>query len=325
MANPNELMHRQWTMLRMIPRHPRKITARELMLRIQSEGYEITKRTIERDLQSMSAIFPLTADEREKPYGWSWSSDAPSFDLPGLSTSEALTFKMAEMYLGKLMPSGMMAHLKPYFDAADRTLNTQNSNSYLAKWPDKIAVAFAGQPLISPNTDLDVIDLVDEALLQERQIDVLYSSRSEGVDIRCTLHPLGLILRGSINYLVATVFNYQDTRLFAMHRIKEVKLLQIKSNRPDNFSLKEYASSGALGFNDFGVIKLKAKFTYEAGQHLFETPLSKDQTITKDEFGYLTVTATISNNSQLHWWLRGFGDQVEIISPTTLVNFINGN
>ena len=80
-------------MLRCIPRYPRKVTARELMERIQSEGYSITKRTVERDLQAMSAIFPLVADEREKPYGWSWSVDAPSFDLPGLSPSQALTFK----------------------------------------------------------------------------------------------------------------------------------------------------------------------------------------------------------------------------------------
>lgn len=322
MPNSNELMHRQWTMLRLIPRYPRKITARELMLRIQSEGYAVTKRTIERDLQSMSIIFPLIADDQEKPYGWSWSKDAPVFDLPGLSTSEALTFKMAEQYLRDLLPQSMLVQLNPYFEAASRALNSQSTNSQLAKWPEKIAVAAAGQPLIPPSVNADILDLLDEALLKEQQIDVIYSSRNEGDSMRYTLHPLGLILRGCVHYLVATVFQYQDIRLFATHRIKEITLLDSRCSRPKNFNLKEYAFSGALGFNDYGKIQFKAKFTYEAGQHLYETPLSEDQIIIKDEIGDLVVSATVSNNSQLHWWIRGFGDQVEVISPASLVDLI---
>lgn len=325
MANPNELMHRQWSMLRLIPRYPRKITARELMDRIQSEGYTITKRTIERDLQAMSAIFPLISDDREKPYGWSWAKKAPTFDLPGLSVSEALTFKMAEQYLGKLMPSGMMSHLKPYFDAADRSLNNQASSSLLAQWPDKIAVAFAGQPLLAPNTDQNIVALVEEALLQEKQIDVLYNSRSENANKRYTLHPLGIVLRGAVTYLIATVFDYQDIRLFALHRFEEVNLLNNMCNRPSDFNLKAYANSGALGFSDFGEIQFKAKFSYAAGQHLYETPLSQDQTITLDDEGDLIVSATLNDNSQLRWWLRGFGNDVLVTSPQRLIDYLSVN
>jgi predicted DNA-binding transcriptional regulator YafY len=115
------------------------------------------------------------------------------------------------------------------------------------------------------------------------------------------------------------LLSWLSIRLFALHRFKEVVLLQTPCKRPVNFSLKEYASSGALEFNDYGVIQFKAKFTFAAGQHLYETPLSKDQTITKDETGNLIISATINNNSQLHWWLRGFGDEVEVISPIKLL------
>ena len=323
MANPNELMLRQWMMLRSIPRYPRKVTARELMERILGEGYQVTKRTVERDLQAMSALFPLVADEREKPYGWSWSIDAPSFDLPGLSPSQALTFKLAEQYLVKLMPSGMISQLKPYFDAADHVLKSTESSSTLAHWPDKIAVAFAGQPLLAPEINEDIIALIDEALLQEKQIEVLYCSRSDHADKAFTLHPLGIILRGAVSYLVATVFKYQDLRLFALHRFKEVKLLNIASIRPLGFNLKSYSESGALGFNDYGEIAFKAKFSYAAGQHLYETPLSKDQVIIVDEQGHFTVSATINDNSQLRWWLRGFGGEVDVIQPMSLCDFLN--
>ena len=159
--------------------------------------------------------------------------------------------------------------------------------------------------------------------LQEKQIEVTYASRSENADKAFTLHPLGIILRGAVSYLVATVFKYQDLRLFALHRFKEVRVLEVGSIRPKDFNLKSYTKTGALGFNDYGVIAFKAKFSFAAGQHLYETPLSKDQVITEDKQGNLIVSATINDNSQLRWWLRGFGDEVEVIEPTTLIDAIN--
>lgn len=33
----------------------------------------------------LSMHFPLVADERSKPFAWSWDRDAESFDLPGMT------------------------------------------------------------------------------------------------------------------------------------------------------------------------------------------------------------------------------------------------
>ena len=65
MAANHQLLLRQWAMLRMIPRYPRKITARDLMEKLFNEGFSMTKRSVERDLQSISATFPLVSDDRE--------------------------------------------------------------------------------------------------------------------------------------------------------------------------------------------------------------------------------------------------------------------
>ena len=75
MSSAKETLHRQWLMLQWIPRHPQRTTARDLAERLAAEGYDVSKRTVERDLDSLSAAFPLVADEREKPFGWSWQRD----------------------------------------------------------------------------------------------------------------------------------------------------------------------------------------------------------------------------------------------------------
>src|SRR5450830_402074 len=117
LLHPDTLL-RQWQMLRLIPRHPQKISARDLHEKLKSEQFDVTKRTIERDLLSLSEMFPLVSDERNRPYGWSWQKNAPLFSLPGLSHTEALTLAMVEQHLNTLLPSSTLQQLQPYFDAA---------------------------------------------------------------------------------------------------------------------------------------------------------------------------------------------------------------
>lgn len=322
MSNNNDLLLRQWTMLRMIPRFPRKVTAREMMDKLANEGFKVTKRTIERDLQGISAVFPLVSDEREKPYGWSWAKDAPTFDLPGLSQSEALVFKFAQQYLMKLMPTNMLTQLTPYFAAADKSLNETAHVSKLSKWQEKIAVAFPGQPLLAPNIDSGILAIIESALLEERQIEVEYYSRQENSASHYTVHPLGIVLRGQVSYLVCTIFGYQDIRMLAIHRITNAEKLNEQSKRLEKFSLHDYASSSAFGFNDNGVIDLTLKFTQDAGQHLYETPINNSQTIEETEEGKIVVRVKTADNAQLRWWILGFGDQAEVIEPISLRQFM---
>lgn len=312
MQNNTDLVLRHLTMLRMIPRYPQKITAGNIVTRLEAEGFSVSKRTIERDLQSMSTIFPLASDERNKPYGWSWVADAPAIDLPRLTTSEALTLKLAEQYLVKLMPATMVQYLRPYFKAADQVLSSQEHSTQLARWSDKIAVVLPTQPLLPPKIDKEISAIIDDGLLKEQQLEIAYLNKGESEVKTLIVHPLGIILRGQVNYLCCTVFTYKDARLLAIHRIKNAKVLDEQSNRPKDFNLAQYANSGALGFGNDGLIDITLKFTREAGLHLYETPLSENQVII-EEGDRLIVKATVVNNAQLKWWINGFGESVSVI------------
>lgn len=299
-------------MLRCIPRYPKKITANDVVTRLETEGFNVSKRTIERDLQGMSQTFAITSDERNRPYGWSWAADAPAFDLPGLSPSEALTFKLAEQYITKLMPASMVQQLEPYFKAADQVLSNREHASTITSWPKKIAVVMPTQPLLPPKADKAISASIDDALLKERQLDVTYIHRGETEEKSFTIHPLGIILRGQISYLCCTVFSYEDIRLLAVHRFKNAKVLDEPSKRPKDFNLNTYAQSGALGFSDNGLKDITLKFTKEVGLHLYETPLSENQVII-EQGDYLIVKATVVDNAQLQWWINGFGESVSVI------------
>lgn len=324
MQSQNDTQLRQWAMLKRIPQHPRQITARELTENLESEGFEVSKRTIERDLLSLSEIFPLLSNEKSRPYGWSWNKDAESFSLPSMSPVQALTLELAHDHLATLLPASLVASLAPYFKCAEGVLSSGDGVQKMASWRNKVAIVTPNQPLLSPDYPAEIIEAVHSALLTDQQLEISYTSRDQGETKTYPAHPLGLVQRGTVTYMVATLYDYTDVRMFALHRIKSAQVLELPSKTPDNFELAEYIRQGAFGFEENGEIKLVLRFTAAAVEHLGETPLSLDQQITADVPGWMRLKATVTDTAQLRWWLMAFGDQVEVLEPANLRDeFIN--
>ena len=317
MNNKNDTLLRQWEILKKIPPFPKKTTATELTARLMNEGFVISKRTIERDLQSLSAIFPLYADERSRPYGWSWGKNADTFTLPAMSPVQALTLSLARDHLTSLLPASLMQTLSPYFKCADNVLLSGESLKNMADWRDKVAVVPSNQALIPPQYDEEIIETVHAALLAEKQLEIDYATRGKKKQTH-TIHPLGLVQRGAVIYLVATMYAYEDIRILALHRIRSAKELEASSQRTEGFCLGQYIAKGAFGFAaGDDVIRLVARFAAPAAEHLRETPLSKDQNLV-EEGDTICVSATVSDSPQLRWWLMAFGSQVEVLEPVPL-------
>lgn len=317
MSTGNDTLLRQWLMLRLIPRYPRKVTATELTDFLR-ETYEVTKRTVERDLNTLSNYFPLVSDDREKPYGWSWSKEAANFDIPGMAPAEALTLMLARDHLKHIFPAPLLGQIAPYFRQAETTLNQAERLWSLAHWSEKIATVAPTQPLIPPHCDEDVMQAVHDGLLHERQLQITYHSRSTGQTNDHLIHPLGLVLRGAVSYIVCTFSDYSDVRMLALHRIKQAVVQETARKIPEGFSLKGLIAKGAFGFEEKGHIQLVARFEAPSADHLFETVLSHDQVISDVKDGWVTVTATVLDTQQLRWWLLGFGGKVEILKPKAL-------
>ena len=318
MPKNQDALFRQWHMLRALPRFPQKITVQDIRRALEGEGFEITDRSIQRDLNELSETFPLYCDDREKPYGWSWQKDAPGFDLPGLTVSGALTLVMAEKHLTALMPTPMVDQLQPYFKAARRRLDSEPKPHRGRSWLDKVRCVPATQPLQPSRIDADVQRVVSEALLHERQVAIRYRKRGERLTVDYRIHPLALIQRGPMLYLYCRIFDYEDARTLAMNRILSAQMLEDRVIYPPDFSVDQKAETGVWDFGPGEKVAIELEFRPGSGDHLLETPLGKDQVIAELGGGALKVTATVANTPQLMWWLLGFGEGVEVIRPAEL-------
>lgn len=313
--------YRHLLMLRMIPRYPRKIDTATIEQRLLQQGIVIHRRSIQRDLEMLSQLFPLASDDREKPFGWSWSADAPALDLPTLSPTDALVYRMAADYLNKLMPKSVLKQLAPHFRQADQVLNATDRQTF-KNWPDKIRSINRGQPLQPPDINPEIFAVVSDALLEGKRFQTAYLRRGQQEPASWTINPLGLVLHDRLMTLICTVGNYaelKDVRMLHLHRIQSAERRQDEALVPDGFSLDDWIASGSLGYlHSSGSIRLKALFEQDATIHLEETPLSDDQKLTPQPDGMVVVEATVADTGQLRWWLLGFGGRIEVLEPLEL-------
>jgi predicted DNA-binding transcriptional regulator YafY len=313
----SDAIYRQWAMLQLLPRRPHKITVRELWEKLANRGFTTTIRTVQRDLQKLAVEFALISDDAN-PSGWSFDSDSAIHHIPALEPSAALAFKLAEQFLQPLLPPPMLIHLSPYLSRSTEILN-EIGNPNLLHWTEQVRVLPRNQPLLPAAVKTEVVRVVYEALLQGKRFRGRYLPKNQ-VARDYEFNPLGLVFRDSVVYLVSTLWNYADLKQFSLHRFDSAELLEQPRTVPEGFSLDHYIRSGEFDYpaHPNQTLGLKVLFVSSAGSHLYETPLSADQTIVAQDDGRLLVTATVFDTAQLRWWLRGFGDQVEILEPLDL-------
>lgn len=314
---------RQWHMLHTIPRAPRKISVQAIRARLSESEFSVTARTIQRDLQELSQVFPLVVDDRDKPFGWSWQQDSPNFDLPGLSVPEALTLTLVQQHLANSLPPVTLDFLQPYFKSAGQALGAIEADAKSNAWLGKVRTIAPMQRLLPPVVDDACQRVIYEALLRDHQLKLSYKKRDiTKIAQYDAVHPLGVIQRGQLIYLVCMFADYDDIRTLAMHRVVAAEMLYLPSRKQAGFSIDAYIESGNMGIRTGEPIRLRAVFERAYGEHLHETALSKDQVLKVLPDDRLELVATIPNTKELQWWLLGFGDGVVVMEPAELRNEI---
>lgn len=316
----SDTLFKRIQILKLLPKFPARISASSIHSKLESEGFKLTKRTVQRDLNDLAKLFAIESDGNKDIPGWCWQANADKIELPEMDPGVALTFQMVKAHLQKFMPPSVISELSGYFTNADKLLTSLKNNS-LSDWSNKIATLSRTQPLIAPSLDSETLSNVYMALLSETKITAHYQPKLEEPR-DYTINPLGIVIVDQVVYLVGTLWNYKDIKQFALHRFLSVKNTEKSMIKPNTFSLQEYISDDNFYFpiEDQGdTINLKIKTNRHIAKHLEEVSLSDDQMITPMENSALfEICASVKNTQQLRWWLSGFGAGLEVIEPVEL-------
>jgi predicted DNA-binding transcriptional regulator YafY len=317
---------RRLAILRMLPRHPRRMATAEIHRRLQDQGYDTDLRTIQRDLDMLSGIpgLPVGCDDRARNnLAWYWDSQEV-FDLAAMDPPTALTFALMGEHFAPLLPPMVRRHLDPHVRNAERILDSADDN-VLRDWSKRVRVLPRGQQQIGPEVSADIADVIYEAVLTARRFTGVYRARyTEDRPEARTFDPLGLLLRDRTAYLVAVVAPHTEPVYLALHRFESATLGTDPAQVPDDFDLDAFIADKTLDFRLGDPIRFEFVMDADAAHHIVESPLGADQAVRDIKDGRKRFAVTVDNTQLLRWWILGYGDRIEVLKPVALRKEIGG-
>lgn len=312
----NDTLVRQWQMLQLLPRQPRRCTAQDLASQLRDRGWDVTERTVQRDLQSLASVFrDIGILDNNRPYQWFWKKDT-ILNLPAMDITTALALRLAEEHLSEILPEAVRRGLSNQFEQARQVLS--QAQQLATSWPSKVRVEQAGLRLQDPPLDHEILDAVQTALFAERQLQVDYK-RADGERKAYTLHPLGLVWRGPVGYLIAHYGPDQVLRQFALHRMQQVVALAEPRVPLTGFDLQSWVDEGAMQVRvGEDNLRLRLHLDERLASRLRETAIAPDQCVRPLSADRYELTATVADTQQLRSFLRSYGEFVEVMEPASL-------
>lgn len=200
-----------------------RVTAAELAAEL-----EISVATARRDLEALSSAGVPVYPQPGRGGGWSLVGGART-DLSGLTGPESQA-------LFTLVGPG--ASTSPEAQQAVRKLLRALPSPFRA---DAAAAAEAvrldaGSWGEQRRSRPEVVDVVQQAVIDRRQVRVDYTNRTGQVST-VLLDPLGLVAKDDLWYLLATREDGPDVRTYRMDRVASVEVTAQPANRPEGFDL----------------------------------------------------------------------------------------
>ncbi|MCS3471113.1 putative DNA-binding transcriptional regulator YafY [Pseudomonas sp. JUb42] len=322
MSQAKDTLLRLFALLRLIPTEPKRIATPTLLEKLSDRGFSVTLRSIQRDLNRLSIPFSLQCDQRETPFRWSFTRDAP-LDLQDMDAPTALALYLSESHLVSLLPQSVLDQLGPQFRRARNYLHALEGNG-LADWARRVRALPNGKSLLPAPVASEVWAKVSAGLLLQKQLHVSYQSRSKDTLKQFCLHPSGLVSRHAISYLLATVDDYEDTRQFALHRIRDIQVTDKPAETRSEFDIDEYIASGVFSYRQSDIqTELVADVHPQIATLLRETPLSHQQTLSDiPSSEWKRLRASVPLDRETLWWIFGLNDNIRVHAPQTWVDEI---
>lgn len=315
----SDLVLRHLELLKLIPRHAESgKTTRQLAEALDDLGFDISLRSVQRDLEKLSAAFPISCVADGKAHIWFYTlKEGQQLLIPAMDHQTALTLKLAQRHLKPLIPQQLKSFLDPYFPEAGKILKQHPSR--LKKWLNKTSAISLGLQQLAPKIEDGVWDVISRAIIDEQQCEVVYRPQRLKRAKTYRISPLALVIRGPVTYLLAVYEGYEDIRQMAMHRFRSAKALVDDAWVPEGFDLTHYIQQGHFGIlHQNHPVSLVLRVRPVLARILEEAPLSRDQIIEPlpdADDGAVRVCCTLPENWDLYRWLLSHGMDLKIEGP----------
>ncbi|MBE4909018.1 YafY family transcriptional regulator [Bacillus luteolus] len=286
-----------------------KLTATEL-----ANTFEVTPRTIYRDIQALSEMgIPVIA----LPGNEGGYSIADHYFIPPVmfTKEEVFSLLLSEQIVNQVEIPGHQRSINTAFLKIKNVLDDETTSKFqhlhkriIFNIKEQKPSAFDQQPFY----------LVTTSIEQNKKLALTYFHPKKQELTERKVHPYGLIFEDGLWYIIAFCELRKAERLFAVNRIKHIKLLEEDFSLPHEFELEKHSSQSLYnGDGDTQVILKVSKSLFYIIKDYHQLIASKIVE-ESDDFYIVSLQTNVPKN-YLSFTLR-FYDGVEIIRPLSLRN-----
>jgi predicted DNA-binding transcriptional regulator YafY len=286
----------------------RRMTATALARRL-----EVSRRTIQRDMEALSMAGVPVYAERGAAGGWVLP-DSYRTDVTGLTESEvqALFVTTPERLLADLglekASDGALVKLLAALPAVARRDAQQVRQ--------RIHVDGAGWH--QSEEAVPALKTLQEAVWLDRKARLQYT-RNDGTAVERVVDPLGLVAKGRLWYLVAAVGD--EIRTYRVSRVQSAEIVDEPVIRPLEFDLAAFwAQSSAELVANLPRYPITVRLAPEAERRLWipGSYARVEQIGEPEEGGWRTARLVLQTEWEACSYVLGFGRRMEVVEPAEL-------
>jgi predicted DNA-binding transcriptional regulator YafY len=300
---------RQWRLLHLLDR-PAGVA-------VEGAAQELgcTVRTIWRDLRVLhDAGFPIYdepgADGRRSL--WKIREDF-KLRLPlKLTLAELTALIMSRDLLGPAAALGPA--IRSAFDKISRVLS-KDALALIDRMRDTIGVRAIGSKLQAPSAAH--VEMIQMALQERRRLDMTYYALSRDEVNRRQVDPYYLAFFDGGFYLIGYCHWRKTERIFAVERIRELKMLAVLFQIPDDFNPVDYLK-GSWGIIKGELVTIKVVFSGSVARFIRDRLWHPSQMFHSLPDGRLEMTLRVSDTLEVRRWILGYGTDAEVLKPVSL-------
>ena len=288
-------------------------SGRDLTVNDLAAELEVSRRTIFRDLNMLEmAHIPYYYDEARGSYRISRHFFLPPVNL---TVTEALamlvlTGKMRSSTRLPLVSEGTRAAMKletALPEAIRRQVGSIMDNVHFSPVP------------VARHEGLDAtFDRLAEAIAEREICRMIYISFHERKQITMQVHPLRLVFAGRAWYLIAHSRMHKEIRTFKLSRVRKLAATGKTFMPTADAQLDGYFGDAWSMIPEGRIYNVHLRFDAKVAGNVAEVQWHHSQRVEWNDDGSAEFFVRVDGLGEILWWILGYGQQVEVISPARL-------
>ena len=305
-------IERQWSIINTLCRRGKTTVAR------LAREYHVCTRTIRRDLDKLSRIFPIAEHQEGRTKYWSL--------IDGFNRVPPITFSPPELYAleegTRLLRALGDPFLRPTLENVGRKIRATLDPDRLARLQNlRRVLGVTPRGAKDYRGRREILGNLFTAAAQQRRVRIAYQGLKDQAPRKRKVDPYRLWYSDGAVYLIGLCHLRNRIRVFAVDRISLLDLTDEYFLLPQDFDFDEYVRH-AFRVMIEEPVTVKVRFDPPLARYVEERTWHPSQKTRRLKDGSLLFEATVGGTLEIKRWVLSFGAQAEALEPPELVQEI---